>query len=378
MTTAFHLTDADPRDIAGLEERWNAALSAAPYRAMSFADFVRQPAEKRRLLIGTDERAPVLPFLIGDHRHRFTFAERRLGSLPVRGLSLVNAWLAEYQTEAEVAAALHYVLMTGRCDALRIGEIPQESLLRRALGKLAWPARSVALARKDSMRWAIDLPDSYETYLSGLSASTRQSQRRKMRKLGREHAVDLEIVTTTAQVPRFLAEGEKISRMTYQWNVGQRLIDDAVTRETFTRLAKEGRLRCYLMSLDGVPRAFMRGQIDGEIYVYDTPGFDPAYGRTSIGTVLLLRAIEDLIENTGARVFDFGTGGDATGYKSSFGNRSVRAKSYIVVRMDRPRGAAIRLGQAVLNRTKNGLDRVARNEELRRVIRRRIRRYGDD
>ena len=303
--------------------------------------------------------------------------ERRLGSLPVRTLDLANPWLLERHSEAEIAAALQALLGAEAADLIALGEIPEDSALRRALGRLSWPCAALALGRKESLRWLIDLPESLDAYFAGLSSSTRQSTRRKMRKLEKDFDVRLEIVTDPGDVARYLEEGEKISRLTYQWNVGQRLLNDADSQRRHRELAEEGRLRCYLLSLDGTVRAFLRGTVEGPVYHYETPGFDPEFGRTSIGTILLIYALRDLIENTSCRIFDFGVGGDETGYKSKFGTRSLRCNSWYVVRLDRPRGLAVWAGQHGTNTAKNLADVLLRNEKLRRAVKQRLRRYGD-
>ena len=149
---------------------------------------------------------------------------------------------------------LRHVMQKEHVDLIDLGEIPENSALRGALDALAWPARKLRLGRKDSIRWLIDFPETFDAYLAGLSTSTRQSTRRKMRSLEKEFDLQFETFTLPQDVDRFLAEGEKISRLTYQWNVGQQLNNDAETRARFRDLADQGRLRCYLLSLDGVPK----------------------------------------------------------------------------------------------------------------------------
>ena len=356
---------------AALTAAYRAAAGGAPYFCPPYEDVRAAPGfEVLRLGSGP------LPVVVGEQQRKFTVGERKLGTLTVRAASLPNPWLLEGLGEDAIADALREALGRSGADVLEVGEVPTASRLRAALGALSWPHRPLAKGRKDSVRWLIDLPDTFDAYMKTLSSSTRQSQKRKMRKLEKDFDVALEVVTEAAQVPRFLAEGEAISRLTYQWNVGQRLEDDAATRARYEALCEAGRLRCYLMSLDGTPRAFLRGTVEGGLYHYETPGFDPDYGRSSVGTVLLLYALRDLIEETDVSVFDFGTGGDETGYKSTYGNRSLACADYAVVRMDRLRGAALWAAQTGLNRAKDAASLALRDERLRRAMKRMARQYG--
>ena len=102
-------------------------------------------------------------------------------------------------------------------------------------------------------------------------------------KLENELKCELIVVQKPEQVDAFLRDGEAISRMTYQWNVGQRLNDDDATRSHYKKRAAAGQLRCYLVVVEGKPVAFGRGFLVDGIYKYDTPGFDPQYGKYSGG-----------------------------------------------------------------------------------------------
>lgn len=367
-----------PDEVPGLRDRWAGAEGAVAYFTGGYPDYVTLGGDRLRIAVQQGAAGPdlVLPFTAEPWRHKFTVGERRLGSMGARALRLANPWLAEGHPPRDIARLLAHVLVAEGADLLALGEIPEASALRAALDDLPWPARRMRIGRKESLRWLIDLPGSFDDYLGGLSASTRQSAKRKMRKLEKDFEMRFDTISDEAGVARFLAEGEKISRRTYQWNVGQRLCDDAETRARYAALAREGRLRCYLLSLDGTPRAFLRGTVEGGIYHYETPGFDPDFGKHSVGTVILLLALQELIENTACRVFDFGTGGDETGYKSTFGTRSIPCGSYCVMRADRPRGLSIWGGQAMLTGLKNLAAAIIPEGEMRNRLKRRLRKYG--
>jgi CelD/BcsL family acetyltransferase involved in cellulose biosynthesis len=362
----------DPHQIPSLTDRW--ASTAAPFYVPPLEDFLSERNRGQwRILTGRDGVA-LLPFLIQTHMmHKFTVAERKLGTMRLRSLTLINPWLVKDTPVGEIAAALRYALRSENVDLLQLGEIPNNWPLRAALDSLRWPAQPKRVGRKDSIRWLIELPESFEAYMSQLSPSTRQSIKRKMRRLHKDFDVSLEIFDRPEGLETFLEKGEAISRLTYQWHVGQRLVNDTETLNTYRRLARAGRIRCYLMSLNGVPRAFLRGKLQDRLYHYETPGFDPAFGRTSIGTILLMEALRDLIEQTDVEVFDFGTGGDDVGYKSTYGTRAIPSAQYYVLNLHKPAALSILTLESGLDLAKNIADRVLKESQMRGRVKRWLR-----
>jgi CelD/BcsL family acetyltransferase involved in cellulose biosynthesis len=158
--------------------------------------------------------------------------------------------------------------------------------------------------------------------------------------------------------------------------VGQRLENDAETRERYLRLARQGRLRCYLLVFENEPIAFARGEISGTVYNYETPGFLPKHHKYSPGLVLMAHAIADLIENTDCTLFDFGSGGDMTGDKSRFGTKSEPSRNLSFVNGARARGLVIWLAGTTLAGIKAAARAVLGEGELKRRVKKAIRRYG--
>lgn len=368
-------------EVAGLAGRWAESMSGAPFSCAPLEDHTGPDAGDRLVVAmaagAADGAEVMLPLLRASTRHSFTIGQRRLGRVAARSLVVANPWMAEGHAPADIAALLARALAAEGVDLIETGEIPHDSVLRAALEQLRWPLAAVRIGRKESVRWLIDLPDDYEAFMKSLPGKERRNLTWRLRKVTTDFDMRIETFTTEEGLDRFLEEGERISRMTYQWNVGQQLRNDAETRAAFRKLAAEGRLRCHLLSLDGVPRAFSRGVMLGDMFHYDTPGYDPAFASYSIGTVILLHNLQDLIENTACRVFDFGTGGDWTGFKSRFGNRHYLCNSHYVVDLRRPRGLAILAGENLLSQAKNLADRVLGSAAVKDRVRRWLRRYGD-
>ncbi len=317
------------------------------------------------------------PFVLRKTRKSYTLGERRLFNLPVTILQPAGAGFLGELNQTHIYHIFKSLEKFNDVDLIALGEVklngPFLPALEGGLNNTAW--KCVRAGHKTSLHWLIDFPATFDDYMGGFSGKTRSTLRRKVRKFDNQLEGTFQVVSRADEVDEFLAVGEKISRSSYQWNVGQRLNDDEPTRQAFTELARNGSLRCYLLFAKGEPCAFMRGTINNGVYHYDTPGFDPQYEKFSPGTVLLLKAVEDLIGHTDCKVFDFGTGGDTTGYKKTFGNKFYETITLEIGRTWRPYTILLFGIQANLSRLKRLANLVLSND-LKRFIKQRIRKYG--
>ena len=177
------------------------------------------------------------------------------------------------------------------------------------------------------------------------------------------------------QIPDFVRRAVAISRKTYQWHLlglGLRNADELT--QTLTVMARHGWTRCYLLECNGVATAFMVGYLYAGTYYYVDVGFDPEWEKWSVGTVLHLEVLRDLMEGGGrAQSFDFSSGSGI--HKKRFSNESRTEANYLLV----PRGArnniliAAFIGMNALSAAAVGLlDRL----RLKAAIKGFVRRYG--
>jgi CelD/BcsL family acetyltransferase involved in cellulose biosynthesis len=75
-------------------------------------------------------------------------------------------------------------------------------------------------------------------------------------------------------------------------------------REFTTRALRRGWLRLYTLCLNGQPASSLYGLRYGRTFSFYQSGFDPQYGRHSVGLVTMAMAIQQAIEE-GAEEFDF-------------------------------------------------------------------------
>lgn len=169
----------------------------------------------------------------------------------------------------------------------------------------------------------IDMPSTFDAYVEQLGKRSKKSLAYSQRRLLRDFADDIEITCFEHEcdVQSFVDHATVISEKTYQWHLlGQGLRNRTTFEKRVHFAAEKGWLRSYIMFCSGRPVAFMLGYQYQGCFYYTDVGFDPEYGKWSVGSVLQLEVLEDLYARSDQpSIFDFSTGyGD---HKARFGNR---------------------------------------------------------
>jgi Acetyltransferase (GNAT) domain len=365
------------KDMDEIADTWQ-TLTRFGTRTASLADYrstvlgYENPESKIALVVvrSFGSICGMLPLVRLQSTKQYTIGERRVGSLRASIYSLVGHDCVGDLPVDVCADAFRWLVARPDCDLLELRDLELDGKLHAALKLnppgLVWGRRE----RKLSVHWLIDLPEDLDEFLDSMSTKSRQTLRRKCRRLHESGRSVLTTVEHPDQVEPFLEASERISRTTYQWKIGQRLVNDAVTCRRYKELAGMGCLRCHLLDLDGKPCAFNRGYLSGDRYVYETPGFDPACAADSPGTVLLMYVLDDLMRNTSCRVFDFGEGGDDTGYKARFGNRSYQSLTAEVASRRKLYSRLLLSLQSGLNLGKSFVSSLPGANTLRLMVRR--------
>jgi hypothetical protein len=346
----------------------------------ALVDFLSHPPRDFRLIARFDGDEPtcIACFVASEKRKGYNLGERKLFSLRVREVSLFGSAVLGAIDAATYEHILEIVRKNFSLDLISLGEVPLDAPLFRIARQRHKGFLLTSPSRKHSVRWLIHLPGTFDAYLAQLSAKQRQTVKRKMRKLEGEQGFELGVISRADQVAQFLTDGERISRLTYQWDVGDRLCSDAETQALYARRAARGHLRCYIVYLNGSPCAFLRGELMDGVFHYETPGYDPQFSKLSPGLVLLMWALKDLIENADCKVFDFGTGGDTVGYKSMFGNFSITCADLEVAPWSRPYSILLVALQEGLTLIKNAAACLIGEGELKRRMKKLIRKHATD
>lgn len=207
----------------------------------------------------------------------------------------------------------HVAVLSGVADPAPNVERLTDAFARRGY--------AVRRARLDSCPY-IDLPNTWEDYLAGLSKSRRQAVRWQERKLKREYDVAI-----TDYAPERVEEGLANLRTLHEsrWAGAGTLGDarlDNMLRCFSSELAARSALWLTTLDLNGEPAAAWYGFSSGDTVYFYQSGRDPRADSASVGLVLLGAMIRRAIER-GFRRFDFLRGCDAYKMSWSSGTRPI-------------------------------------------------------
>jgi hypothetical protein len=321
------------------------------------------------------------PFVVQPWRIRFRLGESTLWSVPFERLH-VNAGpimlgVAGDPGEADALAALFAKLrpLLSRRQVIYLEGVVVGGAVDRAVNSPS--TRAGYLLLEPSPRYErrqIRLPATFDAYLGSMKAQTRQNLRNTYRKLEKHAALRLVCCREPDRVADFVQRAVAISRKTYQWHLlGLGLRDPDELQRTLIAMARHGFTRCYLLECGEAATAFMIGYLYEGTYYYVDVGFDQDWEKWSVGTVLHMAVLKDLIEGQDrARAFDFSSG---TGvHKKRFANEARLEAIYVLI----PSGLQNRMliaayrGMAALSDTLvRVLDALHLKSAVKRFMRRR-------
>ncbi len=217
-------------------------------------------------------------------------------------------------------------------------------------------------------RLKIEFPPNPADYWAKFSSKTRNTFKRKQKKIGTTRLVR---VTEPTQIADFLETAHAISMRTWQSDkLGLRIHNNAQELRLFTFLATQQALRSYLLFVDEQPAAFLFGTQHKGLFSYEEVGYVREFSDRSPGQVLLVQVLEDLLKDTTPRVFDFG--GGAADYKQLFATTtSTSGNVWLVPPGLRPQFCLAYLrGCRTLDRTARAIaDKLGATTLLRQLVR---------
>jgi CelD/BcsL family acetyltransferase involved in cellulose biosynthesis len=262
----------------------------------------------------------------------------------VRSITVVPGGVPDSLEPTTVTRTLGASLARGDADVVVLPALRADSELYAAAaqtGSLLTRPRAIT----PSMHWRLNLPSSYEEFLRSRSRKARENARMYRNRLHRDagDAVELRIFRRVEDLDQLLSDLSSLAARTYQHGLGVAFADDE-ERRRLTRLGMErGWFRAYVLYVRGEAVAFWQGVAYNGTFFTGTPGYDPAFAQYSVGTLVLLHLIEDLIAEPDVHAVDYGFG-DAD-YKRRFGTES-RQEVDVWLFASRPRPIALNLVRA--------------------------------
>lgn len=206
--------------------------------------------------------------------------------------------------ELAVAAGILEWLREDLTPAVAFWGLPADAPMLGALREaavLGWNFEE----RPEAVCPGIDLPETFEEYVAGLSKKDRHELRRKLRNFAHAGNAHFEtyhgVSEIEARLDRFfelmrISRGDKDEFLTPPM--------EAFFRDLVSTFAPLGMLSLGVLTLDGVEVAMTLSFENSEgVYLYNS-GYDPEFAHLAVGLVSKAMALEDAIER-GKRRFDF-------------------------------------------------------------------------
>lgn len=174
---------------------------------------------------------------------------------------------------------------------------------------------------QEAERHLVRLEGDFEDYMALFAGKTRSTLRRKVRRFEREALPGpvFQEYRGSAELATFLPLARQVSARSYQETMlDAGMPDDADFRNELQAAGDEDRARGYLLFHGEQPVAYLYCPLYADVARYEFVGYDPAFGRLSPGTVLLLKVLERLFPDPLVHVFDFTEGGGDDGHKAFF------------------------------------------------------------
>jgi len=170
--------------------------------------------------------------------------------------------------------------------------------------------------------WQTHVPETAEEFYASIRRKRKKEWKRLSRRLEDSAGgpLKVECYNNINQVEHFIEVASKISAMTYKGALNAGFSDSSHTRSILTQVAKRNGWRAYVLYAGQVPCAFETGIVYGRIYFAEAIGYSPEWSNFSPGTILFVKVLEDLSQNTPVEIFDYGFG--SAGYKERFGTKS--------------------------------------------------------
>lgn len=312
-----------PAQIDSLHEIWDQLLTTSATRsyflrwrwATLWLDFYAPPGSRPYVLVCRDAAGAVIalaPFYLRPRRFAGVTIIRELNFIGT-GVDLRSSEhldvLAAPGAEQEAGAAIGQFLLARRdWDRIWLWSVPSRSLVLPHLQNVL----SASVRPCDRVH-VLDTAQSWAALRSQWSKSFRSNIERAQRTLTKAHAVQFSRVTTVTALVPALDDFVRLHQLRWQ-SKGQAGSFTLPKFEEFLRTAvlqafDAQQLRFWVYRLDGKAVAVLVAFIEGGVAHYFQGGFDPAYAKHSLGSVMVARCIEDCAGDAAIREFDFMGGG---------------------------------------------------------------------
>jgi hypothetical protein len=243
---------------------------------------------------------------------------------------------------------LRDALKRGEADAIYFQEIPTGSKIYKLAQKMPGYAFRDHFPQIEN-HYRMILPSSLDDFYNKLSSKQRKSLRSNVKKLDKKFCgrVSIRCFRTVSDTNRFCQEAEKISKKSWQSEIGAGFIDNMTSRKLLSALAMKNHFLGFILYVEDRPCAFSYGYMNDSIFFGESTGYDVQYKKYAVGNVLLVNVIKAVCEEPNIRFLDFGWMGSE--YKNHYCDQVWEEANFYIYRASF-KGCMMNLLKTISNR----------------------------
>jgi len=167
--------------------------------------------------------------------------------------------------------------------------------------------------------WQTYIPDTVEEFYRQIPNSRKRRWRRDIRQLEKISSSEIKITCyrQLSDVNYLIDVACQIEESTYKSGLAVGFNNSDVNCALLEKAAENGWLRAYVLYVGDEPCAFQFDVRYGKTQFTEFGSFDPKWGRGSPGTVLMIKVLEQLCQESDVSIMDYGFGHAL--YKRKFG-----------------------------------------------------------
>jgi len=227
--------------------------------------------------------------------------------------------------------------------------------------------------------WFLDLESTFEKQLQNLGRSTRGTLRNNLNRFHREFKGRYEIARHRPgeSLEQLLDHSTRIANSSYHGGLGAGFSTSPRELAIYRAADELGVLWSRMLLIDGRPAAFMHALALKDVLTGTHMAYTSGLTKLPIGTILMMKTVEDLIEDGRFRRWDFGSG-DAEYKRRICTTEHVDERRNLFAKTLRGRG--MRVSSALIDGTerlaRSTLDRLNLDIKVRTMLRNRKRGAG--
>lgn len=304
---------------------------------------------------------------------KFQLSDWTLFSLTVplqsRQVTLAEVGVPHVQPVPPAAPAVPTDALAEDCEGFVVHSMP----LAAGQPKLQFENGYLCYVQSQYPHFYIELASSFEDYKATFSTKSRSTIQRKVRRFA-EHTggtIDWRIYRTPKEMTEFFALAREVSQKTYQEKVLDAGLPESLEfQHDMLALAAADAVRAFILFDAGKPVSYLYCPAEGKTLIYAYLGYDPAYLKLSVGTVLQWLALEALFAEKSFLLFDF-TEGESE-HKRLFSTNSVPSANVVFLR-NRLRNRVLVCTQLGINQFSQALgvtlDQLGVKAQIKRLLR---------